>query len=217
MNFATILRSKLTYDSFTDNDLKTTFQDKSPSAILSGLSRSLRSKDIIKLKRGIYVFGESLRRAPVSKFSVANKMATPSYVSFESALSFHGLIPEAVYATTSASPQRKEKLFQTHLGDFSFEYIPCQPFFMGVENQKKQSVFLIATPIKALFDFVYRKRKSYRKLQELEVDLRIDQDELKQALIGLSYRDLETLALSYRKKNVASLFELLAREYLWKI
>jgi hypothetical protein len=214
MNFASILRAQLSYDSFTENDLKTTFRDKPPSAILSGLSRSLRSKEIIKLKRGIYVFGDSLRRAPISQFSIANKMAIPSYVSFESALSFYGLIPEAVYAITSASPRRKEKLFKTHLGDFSFEYIPCQPFFMGVENQKQQSAILMANPIKALFDYVYRKRKSYRRLEELEGDLRIDLDELKHAIIGLSYRELEVLALSYRKKTAGCLFELLAREYL---
>ena len=79
-------------------------------AINSGVARSLKSNDFLRLKRGLFLFSKKLRNGSISKLSIANKLYGPSYVSFESALSYHGLIPEAVYTTTSACFQRKSKI-----------------------------------------------------------------------------------------------------------
>ena len=56
----------------------------------------LRRGDIIRVKKGFYVFGDELRRRPYSRELLANLIYGPSFVSLDSALSFHGLIPERV-------------------------------------------------------------------------------------------------------------------------
>jgi hypothetical protein len=210
MNFAHKLRDALTSDIFCDHDLYIAKVSSNGSAILSGLSRSLKSLEIIRLKRGVYMFGDNLRRGPVSKFAIAGKLYFPSYISFESALAFHGLIPEGVYVTTSACQLSKKKLFQTPLGEFSFDHAPCAIFFMGVESIKGNG--LVANPLRALFDLIYLRRKNYGRLEDVESDLRIDPCELIKLASQYSYTELRELALSYRRKNVIRFFELLVQE-----
>lgn len=108
MNVADHLRKLIPNEVFTDTDLKVVCRELTNTGILSGLSRSLRSGDIVKLKRVIYIFGERLRLGSVSEFTAANHIYTGSYISFESAPSHHGLIPEAVYVVTSACSGRKK-------------------------------------------------------------------------------------------------------------
>src|SRR5262245_43799092 len=107
MNFAQRLRNQIEPDVFTEADLSLALKGKTPAAIHSGVSRSLKAGDLIQLKRSVYAFGERLRRGRLSHFKIANQLYQPSYVSFESALFNYGLIPEAVYVTTSACPRRK--------------------------------------------------------------------------------------------------------------
>ena len=156
------------------------------------------------------MFGDNLRRGPVSKFAIAGKLYFPSYISFESALAFYGLIPEGVYVTTSACQLSKKKLFQTPLGEFSFDHVPCALFFMGVESIKGNG--LVANPLRALFDLIYLRRKNYGRLEDVESDLRIDPSELIKLASQYSYNELRVLALSYRRKNVIRFFELLVQE-----
>jgi hypothetical protein len=210
MNFAHKLRDALTPDIFCDHDLYIAKVSSNGSAILSGLSRSLKSLEIIRLKRGVYMFGDNLRRGLVSKFAIAGKLYFPSYISFESALAFHGLIPEGVCVTTSACQLSKKKLFQTPLGEFSFDHVPCALFFMGVESIKGAG--LVANPLRALFDLIYLRRKNYGRLEDVESDLRIDPSELIKLASQYSYAELRLLALSYRRKNVIRFFELLVQE-----
>jgi hypothetical protein len=68
------------------------------------------------------------------------------------------------------------------------------------------------SPLKALFDLIYFYRKNYTYLADLEQDLRIDLDLLKSYTDNEKYLDLETLALSYGKKNCKHFFEILIRE-----
>ena len=212
MNFSDKLKAKLSSEVFTQADISIALGDYRQQAIHSGISRSLRSGDILKLKRGLYLFGERLRRDPISLFSISNRMYAPSYVSFESALSHHGLIPEAVYVTTSACYLRKKKQFNTLIGDFTFDYVPGAPFFQGVGYATNGRNTLIANPLKALFDLIYQRKVLYSDLEDLESDLRIDIDSLQEYIAGYSYKVMEQLAVSYRKKNITTIFLSIARE-----
>ena len=212
MNFADQIRQRLSRDVFSDNDLHLVFSDKSTSAVLSGLSRSLRSSDIQKLKRGLYIFGDRLRRNSVENFYIANLLYAPSYISFESALSFHGLIPEAVFVTTSACQQNRKKYFKTMLGDFSFDHLPCSPFYLGVEKYQVKGGAIIATPLRALFDLVYQRRSKYQKATNLEDDLRIDLDDLAKNIALYKYKDIHDLALSYSNERLERFFHVLMRD-----
>ena len=65
------------------------------------VKRLLDAGDIVRVKKGLYVFGDAYRRAPVSRELLANLIYGPSYISLDYALAWHGLIPERVTTVTS--------------------------------------------------------------------------------------------------------------------
>ena len=87
------------------------------------LKRALKSGEIIRIRRGLYCLSSKYMRRKVDPLVLAQRIHGPSYISLETALSYHGWIPEAVYAVTSASLGRSRE-FETPLGHFSFTRIP---------------------------------------------------------------------------------------------
>jgi len=67
------------------------------------ISDLLKKGTIIRVKKGLYVFGEDNRKKPYSKEILANLIYGPSYISLDYALQYHGLIPERVEAVTSVT------------------------------------------------------------------------------------------------------------------
>jgi predicted transcriptional regulator of viral defense system len=63
---------------------------------------------IKKVIKGFYIFSDLELNEKVL-FEIANRIYSPSYISFETALFWHGLIPESVYGITSASTRRTYK------------------------------------------------------------------------------------------------------------
>ena len=91
---------------------------------------------------------------PPSEMVIANRLYEPSYISFEFALSYYHLIPEAAYVVTSAT-SRPTRVFAA-LGR-TFEYHRLKgSVFTGYEPVKigTETIF-IATPEKALADTLY--------------------------------------------------------------
>ncbi len=198
---------------FTDGDLKILFRDKSAAAIYNALTYYLKKKNIERYKRGLYSL--SLKKNKTycfSKFKLANKLVLHSYISFESALSHHGLIPEAVYETTSAC-LLKNKVFTNSLGVFSFTFSPLELFYLGVEKDK-QTDAKIANPVRALFDLVYVKRVLYADVKELENDLRIDLEELSNFLHKFAASEILEIGELYKKKSTRNLANILIRDLI---
>lgn len=71
----------------------------SESASKSLLNTYTKKGFFIKLKNGFYISKTSSH----NDFEIANKIYKPSYVSFETALSYHNILPETVYSITSAT------------------------------------------------------------------------------------------------------------------
>lgn len=197
---------------FSDEDLKLLFRGKPLTTIHNSLSYHLKQKHIIKFKRGLYSLTSIDDKFHFSKFTLANALYAPSFISFESALSFHGLIPEAVHEVTSACFMPKKKSFESPMGAFSFCHSPVRPFFLGVEKDKEQG-FLIANPVRSLFDLVNFRKRLYRKVSDLDLDFRIDLDDLENIINQYRAREILELADAYKKKNIKKLAELLIRSY----
>ncbi len=215
-SFIQSLKTKIPKKSFDDRDLRIIFRDITPNALRLAIKRAVDAQHLIQLKKGFYVWSAKDMGQPLSKLIVAGKLCAPSYISFESALSYHGLIPEAVYTTTSAHTQRRTKSFTTPLGDFSYQYIPSRSFPLGVryETNTENDHFMMATPIKALLDLVFVTRKHYLSLVHLEEDLRIERKDLYEKINDLKKDEIKELAHSYRKKTTEGLGKLLIKEFL---
>ena len=215
MRFIDSLRERQKTDIIQDVDLLQLFSDKSEKAIHSAISRCLKSKDLIRLKRGLYLFGAKYRKYAVVKFALAGQLYAPSYISFESALSFHQLIPETVYATTSACFLNKSKHYANEIGEFTFQYVPVQPFFLEVEQLKTpNSNALLAKPLRALFDMLYQRKVHYKTLDELEADLRLDMDELRLLIQEYQPAEMNELAALYKSQVVKKTNKLLLKSLL---
>ena len=73
----------------------------------------------------------------------------------EYALAYHGLIPERVETITSVTSMRDKK-FDTPIGTFTYRYLGPKKYPHEIEQLwvDQQHPILIATPEKALFDYV---------------------------------------------------------------
>ncbi|MCX7927606.1 MAG: hypothetical protein N2606_05665 [Candidatus Omnitrophica bacterium] len=106
-----------------------------------------------KIIKGYYIFAD----LPVDEkvlFEIANRIYAPSYVSFEMALAYHGLLPESAYTITSAST-RKTMRFHTPLGEFVYRTIKPKLYFGFLYLPAHRAACKIATASKALLDYIY--------------------------------------------------------------
>jgi len=153
-------------------------QYKNPRVKINDL---LKKGEIIRIKKGLYVFGPALAQKPYSKETLANLIYGPSYISLEYALSFYGLIPEKVETVTSVTNKRK-KLFRTPVGVFSYAYINPDLFPHGTTLHRidDRHTILIATKEKAVCDTLYFTKK-LAGIADMETylfkNLRINRDE----------------------------------------
>lgn len=167
----------------------------------------LRRKDIIRVKKGLYVFGEKYRRHPYSREVLANLIYGPSYISLEYSLHYHGLIPERAEAVTSVTSGRSRR-FSTPVGLFTYWGIPLEAFRPGMDQFEVGDgrFFLMAGPEKALCDKIQQDRGAaggnQAELQEYIVgQLRVDIE----ALAALAPDRIEAISSSYRSRKLLSL------------
>ena len=115
-----------------------------------GFLHDHRADLFVKLRNGLY----ALRTDFPDSLEIANRLYAPSYVSFEYALSLHRLIPETVYAVTSATPRLTREFTA---GGRTFEYARIQrAAYGGYRPEQRNGVtVLIAEPEKALVDYLY--------------------------------------------------------------
>lgn len=110
---------------------------------------------IRKVIKGYYVFADRALNEKVL-FEIANRIYAPSYVSFEMALAYYGLIPESVYGITSAST-RKTSHFKTPIGAFIYRTIRPKLYFGFDFLKNNEKLFKLASPEKAFLDLFYIK------------------------------------------------------------
>jgi len=146
----------------------------------------VKSGILEQIIKGLYIAGPALQAERPDLFLLANQILGPSYVSVESALSYHGLIPERVYAITSMTTKAARQ-YPTPLGAFTYTRLSLPYYSFGIRSVKltKQQTVMMASPEKALLDKIittagveFRSRAAV--LSYLESDLRIDIDNLKQ-------------------------------------
>ena len=163
------------------------------------VKRAMAGGEILNIRRGLYCLAPKYQKKPISVYSLAQYIYGPSYVSLESALNYHGWIPEAVYACTCVS-YRNAREFETPLGIFSYKRVPQNTFYAGVERSvdRNENVFFMASPAKALADYVYVHRLNWTGIDDAVASLRIEPDDL----AGIKPQELSNLMKNYTNKRV---------------
>ena len=163
------------------------------------LKRAVASSEVWRVHRGLYCLSNRYAQRPMDPFELAQRIHGPSYISLETALSYHGWIPEAVHAITSTSLERS-RTFSTPLGLFNFTRVPQLEFLAGVSRASGEGggSFFLATPLKALTDYVYSRRCNWNSAAPVVESLRVDEG----ALAGLTAESFDELMPAYRADRV---------------
>ena len=176
---------------------------------LDKIKRDADSGILFRLTRGLYEIDGG-----IDPCFLASSILSPSYLSFDWALSHYGLIPEKVFSITSASLNiRKNKTFINKFGRYEYSDIPVSAFSEGLTYiESGDYVVKIATKEKAICDSLSKWRvvKSIKDLKALLFeDKRIDEEEFSTCDFKLMMR----LASLYKKTNLDMLIKLIRKEY----
>ena len=172
------------------------------SNINQKISLETKKGNLFRVRKGLYSDDFKID-APV----LANICCNPSYISFEYALSYYGLIPEFVSMYTSACFAKKNnRTFRTKEITFDYQSIPNEVFYYGVILKKNESgiAYKIASKEKALCDTLYVKYP-VRSLKDLKtllfLDLRIDEGEF----LKLDFNFIKEIAPLYHSNTLNTL------------
>ena len=172
------------------------------------ISRMKQCGELLQLTRGVYETDPN-----VPGHCLAGAILGPSYLSFDFALSWYSLIPEAVRVYTSATfYKRKSREFNNAFGHYASRDVPREAYPYGIRiEQEGMYVFQIATPEKALCDKLYimppvmSQREIRRMLFE---DLRVDREKFD----GLDADGLLEIGELYHSNNLKYLMKVLRRD-----
>jgi len=201
------------------------------------LRRLCESGEVVQVKRGLYVAGPvgngPVGNGPVGNGPVGNGPAGngpagngngvdplvvsgllygPSYVSLETALARHGMIPERVEEITCMATKRA-RAFDTPVGRFRYRPVPERAFAVGVaRGTAGGGSYLLASPEKALCDRVAAARgvTAQREVRALLLeDLRLDESRLDE----LDGELIEAIAERYRRTPVTVFARWMSRRH----
>ena len=179
--------------------------EKSISNVNEKISNLVKNGELVRLKKGFYTFSKLYQTKPINLISVANTLYSPSYVSFDYALSYYGMIPERVSEVTSAT-SKNEKLFDTPIGRFSYKKVSSVAYSLGIDwiYDDVEGGRFIATAEKALCDKIKYDRgigtlTQNSMIEYLKYDLRID------ITTPLNYELIEIIATAYKSRNLKTL------------
>ena len=176
------------------------------------VKRALQSGALIRIKRGLYVLAEQYREHPLHPFALAQALVSGSYVSMETALAFHGWIPEAVYTTVSVTPGRKSQVIDhPNFGYFEFNPLALHKsgFLAGVQRHViSDQAMLVASPLRALMDLVAFRKQEWQGIAWLDDGMRIS----KAHLVQIRSKDFSDLRDVYKHKAVNEFLSKLERE-----
>ena len=165
--------------------------------------------NIIRIKKGLY-------STDIDKDGevISNICYSPSYISFEKALSYYGIIPEYVGALTCATFNKiHNRSYENPYMRLYYKAIPSSAFPLDViimQNDDGIS-YKIASKEKAVCDMLYIKYP-VRSIKDLEVllydDMRFDYDEI----LNLDLDKLSVLIPNYKSNTLNTFYKYLKGE-----
>jgi predicted transcriptional regulator of viral defense system len=155
------------------------------------------------VKRGFYRFtDQSINQGLI--FFLGNKIYHPSYISLESALAYYGVIPEAVFNTTSVSSMNTTML-NTSLGTFSYKHLKQNLFFGYELVELNELTISMARLEKAILDYLYL-HSELNNIGDFEA-LRWNKEVLKQ----LDIKQFSNYLYLFNSKRLTKRYQLLLK------
>ncbi len=159
------------YPVFTAKEVKSIFFDQ--KNVLNQISFWLKKGYLERIKDGLYML--SRLKNKINPMVFASKIYDPSYLSLEFALNYYGIIPDIAGTYTSVSSKKTNK-FKTPFGIFTYQKVKLE-FFTGYETHNERDVsFNIATPEKAIMDYLYLNKHRLSADFNFWKEMRIDED-----------------------------------------
>lgn len=206
-----LIGSPLRAHVFTETDLEHFF-DGSDARRYGLVNKALKKKEWIRLRRGLYLLAPQYQTQKPSLYYLANQIAPHSYVSLETALSYHGWIPEKVETILSMTATGRARVFHTPFGEFNYftsSAIYPYEFYTGVTRELlNQQAVLIASPLRALCDYVVIHKIQDANIDFLVQNLRIEPGHIK----SLRLKFIDDMKKIYASKYAASFLEQLEQE-----
>jgi len=185
---------------FTSNELKTIFFDR--ENILVQVAFWDKKGYIKKVEKGVYLL--TIEENNIDPIALAGKIYSPSYLSLEFALNYYGIIPDIPWTYTSVST-KKTKHFSNQFGNFSYQKIKNNLFtgYKSVTNGKLS--FNLATPEKALMDFIYLNKSRLIPEHNFWQEMRINEE------FRFSKKNLDFFKKLFHDKKVSALISTLLK------
>lgn len=143
------------------SDLKKLLDIENDNTAYKIAEKLIGEKFLLRIKKGTYI---STFNSP-EDFELANALYVPSYISFESALSYYGILSQFPYSTTSVSPKKTKKI-TVEGKEYNYTQI-SRKLYWGF---RREGQIIIASPEKALLDMLYITSKGIRKVELDELD-----------------------------------------------
>lgn len=129
-----------------------------PHQVKYFLEQQTKEGLFLRLKKGLYVLATD---RPAEE-EIANRLYKPSYLSFEYALAYYGILLESPYTVTSATT-KPTRLFNVGEVAYSYNSISERAYTGYVLKKIEGKEFLIAEPEKALADYLYFAKINHRE------------------------------------------------------
>jgi predicted transcriptional regulator of viral defense system len=174
------------------------------------IARMVRKGELWRIRNGFFLIpSRFLRRSDYPYEQIANLLYGPSYISLEWALSFYHFIPERVSTVTSVTTG-SSKEFDTPIGRFAYQHATNSRYSIGIDRKSiggQIGGFLIATPEKALADWVHQTCTGM-STQELKTDL-LDAKRIDLSMIRSLCKDqMEHICHQYGSAIVQKLYRI---------
>jgi len=144
---------------FDSTEVDVLFPNVTLAAKKSLLNKALRKGEIVRLAPGNYSLSHDLGKQNSHSFAIALRICGPSYLTMESALSYHDMIPESVHQFACGITGRSRS-YTNFFGRFDYYRILCNPFMADVFSVKLNEMDwgFIAGPVRAIADIIYTRK-----------------------------------------------------------
>jgi len=137
---------------FTSQDLAVIWNITNKTKLWGVIRHYLRTQKLTRIHKGVYAKSATASVKPHTSFELGQKLITPSYISFYSALASHGIIfqfHESVHSAALVS-----KIIKVNRKNFVYHKIKDSVFYnsTGIEDK---ITYKIASPERAVCDSLY--------------------------------------------------------------